>query len=59
MSPSFLSNVARVARSPQGRALAEDTVRRARDPKTRRQVEQVRARLAERRSARRAAAAAR
>ncbi len=58
MSPNVLSTVARLARSPQGRALAEDTVRRAREPKTRRQVEQVRARLAERRGRRAAAAAA-
>ena len=56
MSPNILSTVTRFARSPQGRALAEDTVRRAREPKTRRQVEQVRARLAERAARRRAAA---
>ncbi len=55
MTPNLLSNVARFARTSQGRALAEDTVRRAREPKTRRQIEQVRARLAER-TARRAVA---
>ena len=47
MSPSFLNNVARVARSSQGGSSAETTVRRARDPKTRRQIEHVRARLAQ------------
>ncbi len=55
MTPNLLSNVARFARTSQGRALAEDTVRRAHEPKTRRQNEQVRARLAER-TARRAVA---
>ncbi len=45
MSPSLMSKVAQFARSPQGRRMAETAARRARDPKTRRQVEQVRARL--------------
>jgi len=48
MSPSLMSKVAQFARSPQGRRLAETAARRARDPKTRRQVEQVRARLTQR-----------
>ena len=49
MSPSLLSRVTQFARSPQGRRLADQAMRRARDPKTRRQIEQVRARLANRR----------
>jgi hypothetical protein len=48
MSPSLLSKVAQFARSPQGRRLAGQATRAARDPKTRRQVEQVRRRLTER-----------
>jgi hypothetical protein len=44
----MISRVASFARSPQGRALADRAVRQARDPKTRRQIEQVRARLAQR-----------
>jgi hypothetical protein len=48
MSPSLMSKVAQFARSPQGRRMAETATRRARDPKTRRQVEQVRARLMKR-----------
>jgi hypothetical protein len=43
-----MSKVAQFARSPQGRRLADTAVRRARDPKTRRQVEQVRTRLMQR-----------
>jgi hypothetical protein len=46
MSPSLLSRVAQVARSPQGRRLASEAVRAARDPKTKRQIEAVRRRLA-------------
>ena len=45
MSPSLLSKVAQFARSPQGRRLAGQAARAARDPKTRRQIDQVRARL--------------
>jgi hypothetical protein len=53
MSPSLLSRVAHFARSPQGRRLAGQATRAARDPKRRRQIEQVRARLTRRgRSAR-------
>ena len=48
MSPSLLNKVTQFARSPQGRRLADTAVRRARDPKTRRQIEQVRSRLTQR-----------
>ena len=48
MSPSLLNRVAKFARSPQGRRLADQAVRAARDPKTKRQIEHVRARLMER-----------
>ena len=48
MSPSLLSKVAQFARSPQGKRLAGQATRAARDPKTRRQIEQVRARLMKR-----------
>ena len=48
MSPSLLSKVAQLARSPQGRRLADSAMRAARDPKARRQFEQVRRRLVER-----------
>ena len=48
MSPSLLSKVAHFARSPQGRRLAGQAARKARDPKTRRQIDQVRVRLAQR-----------
>jgi hypothetical protein len=50
MSPSLLSKVAQFARSPQGRRLAGQAARAARDPKTRRQIEHVRARLMQRRA---------
>lgn len=48
MSPSLLSKVAQFARSPQGRKLGAQAARAAKDPKTRRQIEQVRARLSSR-----------
>ncbi len=48
MSPSLMSKVAQFARSPQGRRLAGQAMRAARDPKTRRQIEQVRSRMGER-----------
>jgi hypothetical protein len=48
MSPSMLNRVAQLARSPQGRRLADQAMRKARDPKTRRQIEQVRSRLGQR-----------
>ena len=41
----MLNKVAKFARSPQGRRLADQAVRRAKDPKTKSQIEQVRARL--------------
>jgi hypothetical protein len=45
---SLLSRVAQFARSPQGRRLAGQATRAARDPRTRRQIEHVRQRLTER-----------
>jgi hypothetical protein len=48
MSPSLLSRVTQFARSPRGRRLAGQATRAARDPKTRRQIDQVRARLTKR-----------
>jgi hypothetical protein len=42
---SLLSKVAKFARSPQGRRLADQAVRAARDPKTKRQIESVRSRV--------------
>jgi hypothetical protein len=48
MSPSLVNRVAKFARSPQGRRLAEQAVRAARDPKTKRQIEHVRERLVQR-----------
>ncbi len=41
----MLSNILRLARTPQGRRLAEQAVRAARDPKTRQQLEEVRRRV--------------
>ena len=48
MSPSLVSRVAQFARSPQGRRVADQAMRAARDPKRRRQIEQVRSRLTKR-----------
>jgi hypothetical protein len=45
---SLVNRVAKFARSPQGRRMAEQAVRAARDPKTKRQIEHVRRRLADR-----------
>lgn len=45
---SLISKVARFARSPQGRRLTEQAVRKARDPKTRAQIQSARAKLAQR-----------
>ena len=42
---SLLNKVAKFAKSPQGRRLADQAVRAAKDPKTKRQIEQVRTRL--------------
>ena len=41
----MFNKVAKFARSPQGRRLADQAVRRAKDPKTKHQIEQVRSRL--------------
>ncbi len=43
--PSLLTTVARFARSPQGRRLMDQAQRKARDPKTKRQIEQFRERM--------------
>jgi capsule polysaccharide export protein KpsE/RkpR len=48
MSRSLLSRVASFARSPQGRRLAEQARRAAKDPRNRARIEQVRAQLAKR-----------
>jgi hypothetical protein len=45
---SMVNNILRFARSPQGRRLADQAVKAAKDPKTRRQIEQVRERIATR-----------
>ena len=42
---SLFNKVAKFARSPQGRRLADTAVRTAKDPKTKRQIEAARARL--------------
>ena len=49
---SLLTSLLRLARSPQGRRLAEQAVRAARDPKTRKQLDDVRRRVATRRPGR-------
>jgi hypothetical protein len=46
---SLFTSIARFARSPQGRRMMDQAQRKARDPKTKRQIEQVRERLARRR----------
>jgi hypothetical protein len=45
---SLISTIARLARSPQGRRLADQAVRKARDPKTKSQIESARQRLQQR-----------
>jgi hypothetical protein len=45
---SLISKVAKFARSPQGRRLADQAVRAARDPKTKRQIQSARAKLQQR-----------
>ncbi len=45
----IFSKVARFARSPQGRRLAAQAMQRAKDPKTRKQIDDARRRLAARR----------
>jgi hypothetical protein len=42
---SLFNKVAKFARSPQGRRMADQAVRAAKDPKTKRQIEHARARL--------------
>jgi hypothetical protein len=51
---SLISKVARFARSPQGRRMANEAVRLARDPKTKRQIMSARQKLVARNSGRRA-----
>jgi hypothetical protein len=45
---SLVSTLAKFARSPQGRRMAEQAVRAAKDPKTKRQIESARAKLVQR-----------
>ena len=45
---SILSKVKSLGRSPKNRSFADRLVRAARDPKNRRQLEQLRRRMAER-----------
>lgn len=45
---SLISKVARFARSPQGRRLTQQAVRMAQDPKTKRQIQSARTKLAQR-----------
>ena len=45
----LLSRVARLARSPQGRRLAAKAQQAAKDPETRRKIEQARGRFARKR----------
>jgi hypothetical protein len=46
---SLIKNIARFARSPQGRRLVDQGKRAAQDPENRRKLEAVRARLAKKR----------
>jgi hypothetical protein len=46
---SLMRSLSRLARSPQGRALARKAVKAAKDPKTRKQIDDARRRLAARR----------
>ncbi|MBA2638103.1 MAG: hypothetical protein H0U79_07785 [Solirubrobacterales bacterium] len=46
---SIANRLARLAQSPQGRKMAERAMQAAKDPKTRRHIEQVRARVVSRR----------
>ena len=45
---SLMTKVAQFARRTQGRRMAASAVKAAKDPKTRRQIEQVRSRLIKR-----------
>lgn len=46
---TLMNSISRLARSPQGKRLARRAVDAAKDPKTRRQIEEARRKLAERR----------
>ena len=46
---SLVTKIARFARSPQGRKLADRAMTAAKDPKTRKQIEDARRKLAARR----------
>jgi hypothetical protein len=48
VSPSLFSRISNFARSPQGRRLTRKAQRLARDPATRRKVDEVRRRLMKR-----------
>jgi len=48
MSPSLLSRLSRFARSPQGRKAVDQAKRVARDPNTKRKIEDARKRLSTR-----------
>lgn len=43
---SLMNTIAKFARSPQGRRMAQQAVRAAQDPKTKRQIQQLRTKLA-------------
>jgi hypothetical protein len=45
---SLISKISRFARSPEGRRLAGQAAKLARDPKTRRRIDDVRRRFADR-----------
>ena len=48
--PSLMNRIVRFARSPQGRRLATDAKRFASDPKNRQRFDELRKRLAQRRT---------
>jgi hypothetical protein len=48
VSPSFLNRISKFARSPQGRRLTAEAKRLARDPATKRRVDDARRRLMKR-----------
>jgi hypothetical protein len=43
---SLFNKVSKFARSPQGRRMADQAMRAAKDPKTKRQIQQLRSRMA-------------
>jgi hypothetical protein len=45
---SMFSKLAKLAASPQGRRIADQAMRKAKDPKTRRQIDAARAKLLDR-----------